>query len=158
MISSSATPPNLDSTNEVNNNGNGSPKDYSHLLIDGWFHERNDELWPGQALSIEVKQVLYHKPSLFQDILVFESTHYGTVLVLDGVIQATQRDEHRYVFVWLMITLFVLFYFVCIVLICMERKDLFWGMVLFFLCECIHSFLRLSHSQYLCNVLCRFYD
>jgi spermidine synthase len=84
------TPPHLDG-NEVN----AAPRDYSHLLIDGWFHERNDELWPGQALSLEVKRVLYHERSKFQDILVFESTHYGTVLVLDGVIQATQRDEHR---------------------------------------------------------------
>lgn len=71
------------------------PKDYSHLLIDGWFHERN-ELWPGQAFSLQVTKVLYHRRSNFQDILVFESERYGTVLVLDGVIQATERDEHSY--------------------------------------------------------------
>jgi len=28
--------------------------------------------------------------------LVFESTDYGTVLVLDGVIQVTKRDEFSY--------------------------------------------------------------
>ena len=49
------TPPHLDG-----NKVNAAPRDYSHLLIDGWFHERNDELWPGQALSLEVKRVLYH--------------------------------------------------------------------------------------------------
>ena len=32
----------------------------------------------------------------FQDILVFRSSTYGTVLVLDGVIQLTERDEHAY--------------------------------------------------------------
>jgi spermidine synthase len=31
-----------------------------------------------------------------QDILVFKSKTYGTVLVLDGVIQVTERDEHAY--------------------------------------------------------------
>lgn len=33
---------------------------------------------------------------MFQDVLVFESTDYGNVLVLDGVIQATERDEFAY--------------------------------------------------------------
>lgn len=100
MITDIITPTTHPPLDMVQNNGNGSslsPKDYSHLLINGWFHERNDELWPGQAFSIKVKQVLYHEQSKFQDILVFESTNYGTVLVLDGVIQATQRDEHGYV-------------------------------------------------------------
>jgi spermidine synthase len=31
-----------------------------------------------------------------QDICVFESEAYGRVLVLDGVIQATDRDEFSY--------------------------------------------------------------
>jgi spermidine synthase len=31
--------------------------------------------------------------SLFQDVLVFESATYGNVLVLDGAVQATERDE-----------------------------------------------------------------
>ncbi len=71
------------------------PRDRSsHLLDDGWFHERNP-LWPGQAFSLRVKEVLYHRRSEFQDVLVFESESYGRVLVLDGVIQATERDEHR---------------------------------------------------------------
>ena len=42
------------------------------LIIDGWFHERG-ELWPGQAMSLQVKQVLYHGRSKFQDVLVFVS-------------------------------------------------------------------------------------
>ncbi|KAL7565842.1 hypothetical protein ACA910_007402 [Epithemia clementina (nom. ined.)] len=64
-------------------------------IIDGWFHERGS-LWPGQAMSLQVKQVLHHSKSPYQDILVFESTHYGNVLVLDGVIQVTERDEFAY--------------------------------------------------------------
>lgn len=65
------------------------------LIIDGWFHERG-ELWPGQAMSLKVNKVLYHGRSEFQDVLVFESTNHGNVLVLDGVIQVTERDEFAY--------------------------------------------------------------
>jgi len=65
------------------------------LIIDGWFHERG-ALWPGQAMSLQVKKVLYHGRSKFQDVLVFESTNQGNVLVLDGVIQVTERDEFAY--------------------------------------------------------------
>lgn len=65
------------------------------MIIDGWFHERG-ELWPGQAMSLKVKKVLDHHRSDFQDILVFESESHGNVLVLDGVIQVTERDEQAY--------------------------------------------------------------
>ncbi len=40
--------------------------------------------------------MLYHARSLFQDVLLFQSTSYGKVLVLDGVIQCTERDEMAY--------------------------------------------------------------
>jgi spermidine synthase len=65
------------------------------LIVDGWFHERG-VLWPGQAMSIQVEKVLDHHRSEFQDILVFDSSTYGCVLVLDGVIQVTDRDEFAY--------------------------------------------------------------
>ena len=65
------------------------------LIIDGWFHERG-ELWKGQAMSLQVKQVLASYRSKYQHILVFESMHHGNVLVLDGVIQVTERDEFAY--------------------------------------------------------------
>uniref|UniRef100_A0A8R1DIX7 PABS domain-containing protein n=1 Tax=Caenorhabditis japonica TaxID=281687 RepID=A0A8R1DIX7_CAEJA len=52
--------------------------------------------WPGQAFSLQVKKVLFHEKSKYQDVLVFESTTYGNVLVLDGIIQATERDEFSY--------------------------------------------------------------
>lgn len=53
-------------------------------------------MWPGQALSLQIKQVLHEKQSQFQKIQVLESTHYGKVLVLDGAIQFTERDEASY--------------------------------------------------------------
>ena len=66
--------------------------------IDGWFREISD-MWPGQAMTLKVKEVLHHEKSKYQDVLIFESTDYGTVLVLDNVIQCTERDEFSYVFV-----------------------------------------------------------
>ncbi|XJO78461.1 hypothetical protein BDV3_002898 [Batrachochytrium dendrobatidis] len=47
-------------------------------------------------MTLQVKEILHHEKSLYQDVLVFESTHHGNVLVLDGVIQATERDEFSY--------------------------------------------------------------
>ena len=67
----------------------------SKLVKDGWFKEESS-LWPGQAMSLQVEEVLYDKRSKYQDILVFKSTNYGNVLVLDGVIQCTERDEFSY--------------------------------------------------------------
>lgn len=50
-------------------------------------------MWPGQAMTLKVKEVLHHEKSQYQDVLIFESTDHGTVLVLDNVIQCTERDE-----------------------------------------------------------------
>jgi spermidine synthase len=66
--------------------------------------------WSGQAFSLEVEEVLFTGKSKFQDVVVFRrymafnsrikftftSRTYGTVLVLDGVIQTTDRDEFAY--------------------------------------------------------------
>ena len=48
-------------------------------------------------MTLKVKKVLHHEKSKYQDVLIFESTDYGTVLVLDNVIQCTERDEFSYV-------------------------------------------------------------
>jgi len=64
-------------------------------IKDGWFMEKN-QMWPGQFFSLEVEKILFTKKSAFQDILVFKSKNYGNVLVLDGVVQCTERDEFSY--------------------------------------------------------------
>jgi spermidine synthase len=64
-------------------------------IMNGWFSELS-EFWPGQALSLEVDSVLHHEQTEYQDLLVFKSKAYGNVLVLDGAIQATERDEFSY--------------------------------------------------------------
>ncbi|PLN78128.1 spermidine synthase [Aspergillus taichungensis] len=70
--------------------------DITHPTIkDGWFSEQS-VMWPGQAMNLKVNQILHHEKSKYQDVLVFESSDYGTVLVLDNVIQCTERDEFSY--------------------------------------------------------------
>lgn len=64
-------------------------------IKDGWFHEIGP-LWQGQALALRVERVLFEEKSDFQDILVFDSASHGRVLVLDGVVQVTERDEFAY--------------------------------------------------------------
>lgn len=66
------------------------------VSTDGWFREISD-MWPGQAMTLKVNQILHHEKSKYQDVLVFESSDHGTVLVLDNVIQCTERDEFSYV-------------------------------------------------------------
>lgn len=66
------------------------------VLTDGWFREIS-HMWPGQAMTLKVNQILHHEKSKYQDVLIFESSDYGTVMVLDNVIQCTERDEFAYV-------------------------------------------------------------
>lgn len=47
-------------------------------------------------MTLKVQKILHVEKSLYQDVLVFESETYGNVLVLDGVIQCTERDEFSY--------------------------------------------------------------
>jgi len=64
-------------------------------VTEGWFKEK-EVMWPGQAFSLKVEKVLHEAKSDYQDVLVFDSSNYGRVLVLDGVIQLTERDEFAY--------------------------------------------------------------
>ena len=62
---------------------------------DGWFAEK-EVMWPGQRMALKVEALLLNRRSALQHIVVFDSATYGRVLVLDGVIQLTERDEHAY--------------------------------------------------------------
>lgn len=44
----------------------------------------------------EVEKILYKGKSPFQEIVVFENPYFGRVLVLDNVVQLTERDEFIY--------------------------------------------------------------
>ncbi|MQM11755.1 hypothetical protein Taro_044666 [Colocasia esculenta] len=65
------------------------------VVIPGWFSEISP-MWPGEAHSLKVEQILFQGKSEYQNVVVFQSSTYGKVLVLDGVIQVTERDECAY--------------------------------------------------------------
>ncbi len=46
--------------------------------------------------TYEVEKILYKAKSPFQEIVVFENPYFGKVLVLDNVVQLTERDEFIY--------------------------------------------------------------
>jgi spermidine synthase len=58
-----------------------------------WFEEAYHPRW---RQRIRVERVVHRERSAFQDILVFDSVDFGRVLVLDGVLQTTERDEFVY--------------------------------------------------------------
>lgn len=59
----------------------------------GWFKETfNNKM----SLGIKVKEVLYHKRSKYQDILIFDSESHGRVMALDGALMLSDIDEHMY--------------------------------------------------------------
>eukprot|EP00331_Platyophrya_macrostoma_P011478 CAMPEP_0176421776 /NCGR_PEP_ID=MMETSP0127-20121128/9366_1 /TAXON_ID=938130 /ORGANISM="Platyophrya macrostoma, Strain WH" /LENGTH=275 /DNA_ID=CAMNT_0017802553 /DNA_START=60 /DNA_END=887 /DNA_ORIENTATION=- len=55
-------------------------------------------MWPGQAMSLKVDEVLYDAQTEFQRLSIFRSRDgpWGNVMVLDGAIQLTDRDEFVY--------------------------------------------------------------
>ncbi|KXV49133.1 spermidine synthase [Gluconobacter albidus] len=56
----------------------------------------NETLYPDWGQRFLVTRELARVKSDFQDVVVFESSSHGRVLVLDGVIQITERDEFVY--------------------------------------------------------------
>jgi spermidine synthase len=63
------------------------------MTTDSWVNETLYAQW-GQRFA--VKRELARVQSDFQDILVFESYTHGRVMLLDGVVQITERDEFVY--------------------------------------------------------------
>ncbi len=51
---------------------------------------------PGYAQRFRVERVVFERKSAFQDIRIFETAGFGRVLMIDGVIQTTEKDEFIY--------------------------------------------------------------
>jgi len=65
--------------------------------MDGnWFYEKDEAEFPGQRFGLQVDKVLVDEKTKYQDLLIFQSTNYGRVMVLDGMINSTSRDECAY--------------------------------------------------------------
>lgn len=58
-----------------------------------WFQE---DLYEDIALSFRVSTVLHRETSDFQDILILDTPVLNKVLVLDGIVQAAEKDEAIY--------------------------------------------------------------
>lgn len=80
---------------ETNDNAPSSPQENTtkqpiqHNL---WFTERSDNI----ALSLRHTGVVYQTQSPYQKIEVLETAGYGRMLVLDGQIMCTEKDECVY--------------------------------------------------------------
>ncbi len=64
-------------------------------IMNGWFSEVC-HMWPGMALSVEIEKILFSKKTRFQQIDLYLTKNYGKMLVLDGIIQLTEKDEFAY--------------------------------------------------------------
>ena len=53
-------------------------------------------LHEGLKQEVSIKKVLVEKKSLYQKIQIFDTKVYGRMLVLDGIIQITEKDEAAY--------------------------------------------------------------
>jgi spermidine synthase len=58
-----------------------------------WYEEAYHPHW---CQRIEVERYIYRGRTEFQEMIVFESALLGRVLVLDGILQTTERDEFIY--------------------------------------------------------------
>lgn len=58
-----------------------------------WFSERLHDDW-GQKM--EIKERLFTKKSPFQRIQIIETSRFGKMLVLDGIVQTNEGDEFIY--------------------------------------------------------------
>jgi spermidine synthase len=63
------------------------------MATDCWI---NETLHPGWGQRFLVKRELARVQSPYQEIVIFESASFGRVMVLDGIIQITERDEFVY--------------------------------------------------------------
>ena len=58
-----------------------------------WFSEQHT---PNVRFTLKVERQLFSETSEFQRVDIFESTEFGRILVLDGRIMITERDEFIY--------------------------------------------------------------
>jgi spermidine synthase len=62
-------------------------------VVELWFHEKEtNELYIAHRISRQ----LFHGQSPYQQVSILEGKEFGRMLVLDGIIQTTLRDEYIY--------------------------------------------------------------
>ena len=58
-----------------------------------WFTEKPTTNW---GMTYRVQQVLRRRKTPFQDLAVVETVEFGRALILDGIVQLTEKDEFVY--------------------------------------------------------------
>lgn len=62
-------------------------------MMELWFTEKQT---PQLAISCLVKSTVYREKTKYQDLAVLDTAEYGRMLVLDGIIMTTEKDEFFY--------------------------------------------------------------
>jgi spermidine synthase len=64
------------------------------MLDDTWYTEQ----WAGEgsAISLEIKEKIHDVQSPYQRVEVFQTTRFGKLMTLDGLVMVTERDEFVY--------------------------------------------------------------
>ncbi|MDH5517067.1 MAG: polyamine aminopropyltransferase [Gammaproteobacteria bacterium] len=63
-------------------------------LDQSWFSEPQPN--SGSAFSLQITEKLHEEQSEFQKIEIFQTTHFGKLMVIDGYIMLTDRDNFIY--------------------------------------------------------------
>lgn len=58
-----------------------------------WYTEKIDD---GGGLTIKIKNHLFHRQTKYQTIDIFDTFLYGRLMVIDGVVMLTEKDEYVY--------------------------------------------------------------
>ncbi len=61
--------------------------------MDLWFQEKQT---PHLSMGCRVKKVLVHKNTNYQELSLLDTNVFGRMLILDGYIQITEKDEYIY--------------------------------------------------------------
>jgi spermidine synthase len=60
------------------------------------MREFNETLYDGYSQGFSVERVYFEQKTDHQHLLIFHNAHFGRVMVLDGIVQTTERDEFIY--------------------------------------------------------------
>lgn len=63
-------------------------------MPDDWYVETCHEA--GAAFGLAIEERLYDEQSEYQRVEVYQTTHFGRLMTLDGLVMLTQRDHHHY--------------------------------------------------------------
>lgn len=61
--------------------------------MDLWITETHEDFY---RLGLKIESILYRERSQYQEILLVQTKEFGTVMLLDGIFQTTEKDEFFY--------------------------------------------------------------